>query len=59
MVVYNGESYNYRELRTELASTGQKVRSESDIEVPRLMSVYHLSAGQQSLAERRAMKVGN
>ena len=42
VIVYNGEIYNYRELRTELEATGFCFRSGSDTEV--ILNLY-LHAG--------------
>lgn len=33
VIVFNGEIYNYREIRDELAAAGRRVKSESDTEV--------------------------
>src|SRR5438874_6627913 len=32
-IVYNGEAYNYRRLRSDLAASGSRFRTESDTEV--------------------------
>lgn len=38
-IVYNGEVYNYRQLRTELESAGYQFRSDTDTEV--ILLAYH------------------
>jgi asparagine synthase (glutamine-hydrolysing) len=33
VIVFNGEIYNYRDIRQELAAAGRHMRSDSDTEV--------------------------
>jgi asparagine synthase (glutamine-hydrolysing) len=51
-IVFNGEIYNYRELRTELERTGHMFRTRSDTEV--LIEAYR-AWGQQMLCRLRGM----
>jgi asparagine synthase (glutamine-hydrolysing) len=51
-VVFNGEIYNYRELRRQLQQDGVRLRTESDTEV--ILRLY-LREGQRLLAKLRGM----
>lgn len=52
VITYNGELYNYRQLRDELISQGQHFRSESDTEV---ILVMFAMKREQMLRELRGM----
>lgn len=52
VIVYNGEIYNYRELREELIAFGRQFRSDSDTEV--LIACWE-TWGQQCLPRLRGM----
>ena len=52
VLVFNGEVYNYRELRGELAARGERFRTESDTEV--LLRLIERE-GPSSLARVRGM----
>lgn len=52
VVVYNGEIYNYKEIRTLLVSRGARFRSESDTEV--LIEAYR-TWGEDMLLQLRGM----
>ena len=51
-LVYNGEVYNYRELRTELASRGHVFRTAGDTEV--VLRAYEAAGPACRMAERDA-----
>src|SRR5262245_56384067 len=51
-IVFNGEIYNYRELRRELAYSGAAFRTQSDTEV--LLQLYRLE-GERMLERLRGM----
>jgi asparagine synthase (glutamine-hydrolysing) len=51
-IVFNGEIYNYRELRTELATLGRRFRTETDTEV--LLHAY-LQWGEACLTRIQGM----
>lgn len=51
-IVYNGEAYNFRELRRELEAGGERFRSESDTEVILALFARH---GARALARLRGM----
>src|SRR4051812_28340091 len=48
IIVFNGEIYNYRELRDELVRDGHKFRTQSDTEV--LLALYR-SAGEAMVGQ--------
>jgi len=52
VITYNGEIYNYRELRTELEATGERFVSRSDTEV--LLAAYKVW-GRECVAHFRGM----
>jgi asparagine synthase (glutamine-hydrolysing) len=52
VVVFNGEIYNFRELRADLSARGFKVRSTSDTEV--LMNMY-IAYGERMLTHLRGI----
>ena len=52
LIIFNGEIYNYKELRAELENSGHHFKTESDTEV--VLRMYELYGG-ESLAKLRGM----
>ena len=52
-IVYNGEIYNYRELRTKLESAGHRFQSHSDTEV--ILAAYR-AGGARSFSSLRGTR---
>ena len=52
-IVFNGEIYNYRELRSQLSANGYQFRSHCDTEV--LLALYRDSRGEAMLNKLRGM----
>jgi asparagine synthase (glutamine-hydrolysing) len=52
-IIFNGEIYNYRELRSQLASRGYRFNSNCDTEV--LLALYEMHGGDRMLDEVRGM----
>ncbi len=53
VMTYNGELYNYRELKAELQSAGHTFKSESDSEV--LLKAHEVWGAQEALAKLNGM----
>ncbi|MEQ9483402.1 hypothetical protein [Coleofasciculus sp. F4-SAH-05] len=52
MIVFNGEIFNYRELRADLVATGYKFKSQTDTEV--LLNLY-IRDGEAMLSQLNGM----